>query len=246
MRRIRAGLLAAAMTLALVAAWCLIGTTPAHAAGVCSGVGSNYFNGYYQNGKPQYQFTGASSYIVVRDGVNCSGASGTGNFTNAWVMIAGPGLQDWGQVGFERTAGQTLRWFSQFSYDGGLTTRYSTHTVTNQIGVRHAFRVLYYADCRCLRANIDGSVGWFRSSFDPKREWGAQPWSPQFFAETGYLQSDVPGRASTPTAYTALGAQRLSDGRLVGMPCILSAATDNPSRWGRAASSCTAFNVWTK
>jgi hypothetical protein len=242
MRRIRAGLL----VLALAACWCLIAPAPAHAAGVCSGVGSNYFDGYYQNGRPEWQFTGASSYIVVRDGVNCSGVSGVGNFTNSWVMIAGPGPRDWGQVGFERTAGYTLRWFSQFSYSGGLTTRYSTHTVTNQIGVRHVFQVAWYANCRCLRANIDGTVGWFNSSFDPKRVWGAQPWSPQFLAETGYLQSDVPGRASTPTAYSGMGVQRLDTGRFVSVPCGLSAANDNPTRWGRAPSNCTAFNVWTK
>lgn len=243
MRQVRAVVL----TLVLVCCWGLIGASPATAAGQCSGSGGNYFNGYYQNGRPEWKFTGASSYIVVRDGANCTGVNGAGNFTNAWVMIAGPGSRDWGQVGFERTAGfNGLRWFAQFSSNGGLATRYSTGSVNNQIGVRHTFRVLYYADCRCLRANIDGSVGWYSSSFDPKQVWGAQPWSPQFFAETGYLQSDVPGRQSTPTAYSALGAQRFDNGQLMGMPCILSAATDNPSRWGRTSSSCTAFTVWTK
>lgn len=214
----------------------------AQAAGTC-GFGGNFFNGYYQSGKPTYQHTGASSYVVVRNGALCRGVSGFGNFSNAWVMIAGSGSRDWGQVGFELTSGQPLRWFAQFSSDEGLSTWYSPFGVTNQIGTRHAFRVLYDPATSRLKATIDAYTV-FRSGFDPKTDWGGQPWSPQFFAETGHRESDVPGRPTARTAYSAMGVQRLSDGKLVSIPCILSAATDS-SRWGRQSSGCTAFSVWT-
>ena len=244
--RLRAWIIA----LALAACWGVVQPPAASAAGRCSGPG-NYFDGYYQNGRPEWRFTGASAYIVVRDGVRCTGDSSLANFSNSWVMIAGSGMRDWGQVGFERSApsaaaGSNLRWFAQFSSVDGLATRYSTSSVSSQIGIRHTFRVLYNASCRCLQANIDTTTGWYTSPFDPKADWGGQPWSPQFFAETGYLQADVPGRATTRTSFSALGAQRLDSGALVGMPCILSGANANPSRWGRSASSCRAFDVWTK
>lgn len=209
------------LALALAVCWCVTQPpAPASAAGTCSGTRSNYFDGYFQNGRPEWRFTGASAYIVVRDGARCAGDRGTGNFSNAWVMIAGSGLRDWGQVGFERsalssTSGSGLRWFSQFGSADGLATRYSSSSVAGEVGVRHAFRVLYNASCRCLQANIDSQTGWYTSPFDPKADWGPQPWSPQFLAETGYLPADVPGRAGTPTSFSALGAQRLDDGRLV-------------------------------
>ena len=228
----------------LAVSWCALeAPTLAQAAGTC-GQRGNWFNGYYQNGKPAYQHTGASSYIVVRDGALCRGVSGYGNFTNAWVMITGPGDRDWGQVGFERTHGQTLRWFAQFSAANTLNTWYSPNGVTSQIGIRHTFRVLYDSTRRDLAATIDTTTV-YRSGFDPKATWGPTNWTPQFFAETGHRETDVPGRPATPTAYSGLGVQRPADGQLVSMPCILSSATLS-SRWGRAASSCTAFTVWTK
>lgn len=227
----------------LAMSWCALETPRlAQAAGTC-GFRSNYFNGYYQNGKPQYQFTGASSYIVVRDGRNCSNPYAD-DFTNAWVMIAGPGLSDWGQVGFERTYGSTLRWFAQFSTADVLETWYSPFGVTSQIGTRHAFRVLYDPAARRLNANIDTTTV-LRSGFDPRVEWGANNWTVQYFAETGHTATDVPGRSSTRTAYSAMGVQRRDTGGLMSTPCMLTGATDS-SRWGRSASSCTAFTVWTK
>lgn len=248
-----AGLRVWLLALTLGLCWAVVDVPRASAATACPhpqvNPPSNYFDGFYQRGRPEWRFIGSSSYIVVQDGALCTGLGGIGNFTNSWVMIAGSGANyDWGQVGFERTSGyapQTLRWFAQFADDGRLSTRYSTGSVTNQIGVRHAFRVLWSAACNCLEARIDQFV-WFRSNFNPKIRWNAQPWSPQFFAETGHLQTDVPGRSATRTQWSAMGAQRLDNGQLMGMPCILSGENQNPSRWGIAAAGCTSFSVWTK
>lgn len=248
--------LTVALLLLLASVHAAITSVPAAAADACQvGTQSNYFDGYFQvNSEPRYYYEGSSSYIQVRDGAVCPGIRDIGNFTNAWVMIAsniqGGPYNGWGQVGFERTAGYPMRWFSQF-YDGyeTLETRYSTFSVNNQVGTRHAFRVLWTESCLCLRATIDTTT-WAESSFNPfsseESNWGPQPWSPQFLAETGYLQADVPGRATTRTRWSAMGAQRVSDDRLELMPCVLSGANDNPTRWARAAQSCTGFEVWTR
>lgn len=251
-RRRRWTALALALLLFAAVLHASVATRPAAAAGPCAGIRSNYFDGYYQPGR-NYAYEGASAYMVVRDGKVCTGIRDIGNFTNAWVMIAGnlgADYNGWGQVGFERTSGFPLRWFSQF-YDGynSLETRYSTFSVNTQAGVRHAFRTLWNESCRCLQATID-STTWAVSSFNPfaypaESNWGPQPWSPQFLAETGYLQADVPGLAASPTRWSAVGVQRVSDDRLQLVPCILSGANDNPTRWKRRASSCTSFDVWT-
>ncbi len=223
----------------------VVSPVSAHAAGACGGSQGSRFNGYYQNGHPEYNWEGSSTYIVVRDGANCSGVTNIGNFTNAWVMIAGSNANDWAQVGFERTSGHTLRWFSQFNDGrGNLATRYSTFGVTNQIGVRHTFRVLWNATDHHEHATIDTTT-WAVSSFDPFANWGPLPWSPQYLEETGYAQTDVPGTAGGKVAYTGMGAQKLDDS-LVSIPCILSGADDVPTRWAHQASGCTGFTAWTK
>lgn len=219
-------------------------------AATCSGY-SNYFDGFAQFGHPEHPYEGASSYMIVRNGLNCGGAPSSSFVTN-WVMIASGGTSTyngWGQDGFLKSEGRSMRWFSQF-YDGTGTDyeeRDSTFTVTGEFGVRHTFRVLWSYACYCLKATID-STTWDTSSFNPysstEAHWGPQPWSPQFSAESSYVQSDIPGTANYPVDYSGLGAQRAGDDHLESMPCIMSAFSDS-SRWHHAASSCTAFETWT-
>ncbi|MGI5175886.1 hypothetical protein ACQEVZ_06090 [Dactylosporangium sp. CA-152071] len=230
----------------------VIDENPAAAAGTC-GTQGNYFDGYYYDPDiwPGYSFEGASGYIVVRDGVLCSGAGGIGNFSNAWLMIAGWNRTGaaWSQVGFERTSGSPLRWFSQHAWNNStgdhLSTRYSTFSIASEVGVRHTFRVLWNSACTCLQAIIDVTV-WSNSDFNPffSSGWGGLPFSPQFSGETGHLETDVPGRSGTRTAFTALGAQQYSNDALVPMPCAMNATTSS-ARWGRSASGCDAFSIWT-
>jgi hypothetical protein len=227
----------------------------ASASGICSSSGK-FNDGYFYNPNafPGYDFEGASGYIVVRDGNLCVPNSGPQNFTNAWVMIAsdpsGNSGSGWSQVGFERTAGYNLRWFAQHAGRVGnyfdITTRYSTFSVNNQVGVRHTFRVLWNYSCYCIRATID-TTNWLDSKFNPfvDTTW-TRPFSPQFAGEAGYRESDMPGLSSARTAFSALGAQRYSDDVLAPLPCIMSGANDNPARWGRLASSCEAFTIWTQ
>lgn len=160
-----------------------------------------------------------------------------------------PGYDGWGQVGFERTVGFSMRWFAQYNsgYFDGLDTRYSTFPVDGQVGIRHTFRVLWNFSCVCLIATID-TTNWLYSQFNPyssaEANWGPQPWSPQFHEESAWTKSYVPGLASTPVLYSGMGAQRYSDDTLELMPCILSGAIDS-SIWRHHAFSCTSFNAWT-
>jgi hypothetical protein len=89
----------------------------------------------------------------------------------------GASSNGYGQVGFERDAGSTLRWFSAFNPTGASNaevTRFSAFGVTDQIGVRHIFRVLYVTTCHCLHAYID-LTDWDSSLWSPYSYFGSFP-----------------------------------------------------------------------
>lgn len=223
---------------------------PANAAGTC-GTKGNYFDGF-GGYNPNWRYEGVSGYIVVQDTFICTGATGISNFANAWIMIQGSRDYEWAQVGFERTSGYSLRWFSQFS-DGenAFDTRYSTFSIISERGVRHKFRVVWSLSCgtvggACFRAYIDDN-NWDSSVFNPyyMNEWGPLPWIPQYTAEMGHRESDVPGNGSNRTDFTGIGAQRVSDNQLELLPCGLTGRNDNSGRWDRDVVTCQAFSVWT-
>ena len=235
----------------------------AAAAGTCGtkGVGQTWQTGFYHDpvsfpGNPSYE--GASGYIVVRDGDVCTGPNAfNANFLNAWLMITGQG-NTWAQVGFERNAGQTLTWFAQDVQDpnhdnilqpGEIATwYYQCCSIVNQVGVRHTFQVLYNSPCGCIKMIIDG-IAAQSTTYNPyaySSGWGSfSAWLPTFAAEAGFPQSDVPGTSGGKTAFTALGAQLVSNDQLVPMSCSMNFVNENPSRWGLSASSCDAINIWT-
>jgi len=108
--------------------------------------------------------------------------------------------------------------------------------------------VLWNYGCLCLQATIDAEV-WSNSPFNPfatASGWGPRPFSPQFFGEVGYLESDIVGTSSQRAAYTGLGAQRFSDDVLTDMSCTMWGRNDNPNRWSLSPSSCWAFDIWTQ
>ncbi len=237
--------LALALTIQLVSA-------PGANAATC-GSFANRFTGYYHNPDvwPTQDFKGSSGYGVVRTGVLCSGNTGSGNFTNAWVMIAAWDGYGWSQVGWERTYGYPYRWFSQHNGDGTLATRYSTFPVDSEIGVRHTFRVLWSSSCAsnpCVKAYIDTTL-WSSSFFNPfdlASDWGPRPFSPQFSGEVGFAQSGVTGTPAAHTILSSLGAQRFSDGLVIPMTCTMNATNNNPADWALTAPACDNIQFWTK
>lgn len=239
---------------------------PAHAVACEKIPGRNAFDGFWHNVStyPQYNWEGASAFIVVRWPLTtCTG--GFRPFTYAYSMIAsgdgGPG-DGWGQIGFMRytTPGGdvVLQHVAQFANDfdgnhngiaGDVASELKTYYVgTPGTGDKVAYRVLWNAGCICLQASVNGVV-YASSTFNPFNPGTAgwhQPFSPQFMGETTYRTGNMPGTASQPTAFSALGAQRYSDDALVSMSCSMTGANDNPTLWGRSSSTCTAFNIWQK
>lgn len=214
------------------------------AAAATCGAHSNYFDGFTHNNASGYRFEGASTYLVVRASLLCStDTNHVSNFSNSWSMIAGGGSGcEWAQSGFESGYGQPSKHFAQIAGScSKLTTVYGSAIYS---GEKHAYRSLYSASCRCIKSTVDAST-FIVSNFNPYVAW-TYPFQPQFEGETAYLASNMPGGPSLQTAFSALGAQRFVDDVLVSMPCTLIGNNSNPAAWGRSASSCTAFNIWSK
>jgi hypothetical protein len=223
----------------------------ATAVRACQGIFQNRHLGYTHRTDlhPSYHYEGVSAYMTPRPSGVCTGQGGFGNFSGASIMIAeiNTGGNYWAQVGYERNGAYTgYRWFSQFMNNTGAPeTWYSPNPQTSQLGIQHTFRVLWQPSCDCFRAYIDSTVV-DQSSFNPFFTWPTfQPWSPQFFAETGWLESDVPGTPGSPLPFRSLGAQRVTDDVVENMPCTMTSFNDNPARWGQSSSNCQNFTVWT-
>jgi hypothetical protein len=253
MERTRSGVQVAALVLCVLLSSSALVGRPADAASfvrACKGAFDNRHLGYsHQPDRyPEYRYEGVSAYLTPRASGLCTGVGGIGNFSGASIMIAeiGSGGSYWAQVGYERNALYSgYRWFSQFRSDAGAETWYSPGSQTDQLGVRHTFRVLWTKTCACFQASIDGIVVG-RSSFNPFVDWPTDlPWAPQFFAETGWLESDVPGSPSNRLPFNSLGAQRYLDDVVEPMPCTMYSFNDNPARWGQASTNCQNFALWT-
>jgi hypothetical protein len=219
------------------------------------GTKSNYFAGFYYSpsNHPGYNnMNGASSFITVQrasvcDFKNGSPATGLGNFTAEWSMLASNAdlsNQAYGQSGYIRWYGSSNVDFSEYNNDNGIfMTKYLGTALAN--GDQRAYRTRYNSACRCLVLSVNGSTI-DTSTFDPY-SYFATPFSPEFSAETAYTASDIPGTTSTHAKFSGMGYQDASTGNLYSIPCILSGT---PSSWGSpryhyAANSCTAFDTYT-
>lgn len=173
--------------------------------------------------------------------------------SGSYIGLNDPAGGGYSLVGFEGTSGYSLRWVSQHVYTDGfgqqrLAERYSSYSIDSEVGLRYTFRVLFISSCNCLRAYIN-TVLWSSSIFNPFNNfdsgWGSGPWSPRFYSLTGYKAASVPGTPSAKVPFTALGAQRVSDGAVVQMPCTMFRFNQKASNWGADASSCDSTTVWT-
>lgn len=216
---------------------------------------SNYFSGFYYSptAYPGHSnMNGASSYITVQtasvcDYLNGAPATGQGNFTTAWSMLASNADDSndaYGQSGYIRWYGSSNVDFSEYNNDAGIFyTKYLGTALSN--GDKRAYRTRYNGACFCLVMSVNGSTI-DMSTFSPY-DYFATPFSPEFSGETAFTQSDIPGTTAVHAQYSALGYQDSGTGNLVSMPCILSGT---PASWGstryhHSASSCTAFDIYT-
>ncbi len=82
------------------------------------------------------------------------------------------------------------------------------------------------------------------STFKPASYWGPQPWSSQFFEETGHCQTDVPGLASAKVHFTNVTIQNTVGGAWVA-PGGMASGLDCGTKYAHAMASGTAFDAWT-
>ncbi|HET6910116.1 MAG TPA: hypothetical protein VFH54_12305 [Mycobacteriales bacterium] len=191
----------------------------------------------------QYQYEGSSSFIVTQNSAVCStddhGAS-------AWSMIAendGASGCGWAQSGYITFPGQSPEYFAQSATDGCVTS--TTYYTSPAVGSKHAYRSLWVPACSCIQMSVDSLV-LESTSFNPKSNW-PWPWQPQFFGETGFHESNVPGTPSAQTNYSAIGVQRTADNTLVAIPCIMERTDQYSTRYADVGTSgiCDAFAIYT-
>src|SRR5439155_26901019 len=141
---------------------------------------------------------GASANITVRNAWLCTSDTSGNNLSTAWSMIASGNARGWAQTGFLRSGPVGEAHFAQQSPDGN-----SWSTVFgSQVGdgeVHHDWQQ-YDGACGCIHSNID-VTRFMDSTFNPKAGWWQYPFSPQFFGETKYLESNMPGWSTCQTTF---------------------------------------------
>lgn len=223
----------------------------------CGNQGSQFDGFYYNAAAHSDSFEGASAYLVNQFGAVCDTNPSTPNpnqayigtnFTTGWVMIAAYNGAGWSQAGFLRGYNSSQYVWAQINSGQGTLYNQFTPDPSLPNGVMHAYRELFNPSTGLVESSIDGAV-FATTSFNPFGTWARSPsgsFSPQFFGETKYLESDIPGVPSAQTAFSALGVQQSVGDSLVQIPCELDYYNTNPSRWSMSPSACDAFNIWTE
>lgn len=211
---------------------------------------TNRFDGYIAPQAPQaWQYTeGASADIVVHFASVCTTDNSNYNFTTAWTMISDVvGVSSYAQSGFMRFWGDaTMRHFVEYRRNANtafVRTVCFTQACLLQDPSVYQYWIAYQPACGpCIQMFYNGTI-LNSTPFNPYTSW-TQPFRPQFFGETTYLESDVPGSYAAPSEFRNLLVQRTSDDGWGAAWCYLTPRKDT-SRWGLNADSCTHFWIWT-
>lgn len=235
-------------------------------SGTC-GTQGNYFDGFLHNPNTHSdQFIGASGFITNRYAATCSSdmsspvpsnnSIGT-NFTTSWVMIAANDLQSWSQVGViagwtesdflwaEVLRNSPFERYDRFAAGGSITF--------NQM---NAFYEKYVSNCPAptngpCEESLVNSVRITDTNFNPFSYFVYHPpggagvlWSPQYFGEKTYQESNIMGSNTLKTNFQQIGVQQVGQSSFVLEPCTLS-ANQSASRSGLVAQGCYNFDIWT-
>ena len=102
--------------------------------------------------------------------------------------------------------------------------------------------------------NYPDSQGQYHSNVDTTRlinvpqgqlYFGWSAFSEQFFGETAYHSSDIPGGATFPASFNNLQVQT-GISTFQPIPCpFLQSNNQTPARWAIQSTGCTSFNIWT-
>ncbi len=177
-----------------------------HAVGTCGTPRNSYFDGYLA---PFGAGSAEGSYgeLATRAAGECRTNTNPGsNFSTAWVMIANGNQGSSGggyvQSGFYHPYNQCTTYFAQMRPNNAsnFQSKFSGCIATD--GTVHDYGERYGSDCHCEYAKVNDAV-FMTSTFNPYSDW-SYPFDPQFFGEAIYLESDMPGSASTPTTFNNL------------------------------------------
>lgn len=225
-------------------------TSPATAASSTCGTRGNYFDGMFYNPQDAGHVTrGVTGFLLVRPSASCTTDTGMFNFTNAWTLLSGASGGEHVQSGFIRkTSTSFTENFSQ-AVRGG--TDIETKYVGTQLleGERNQYEQAIWTNSlcshssRCAFSYAKGSLILI-SNWDPLTSWNG-PFNVQYASETGYRESDVPGRATNKTEYTGLKyfTGENSTGA-VTQPCGVTTRIDS-SRWSQDRPACDQLRTWT-
>lgn len=210
------------------------------AAVACAGARSNYFDGKYTNSSTTY---GARAVIETFYPGLCTGGAST--FSNAWSMIAPQATTGWAQSGYVKDtimSQTTVYYFAQWKKNTAATpnTLYTSPGPANGAVIEYKSVV-----------NSNGYIDMYRgatlmatSTWKPADFWGAQPWSNQYFGETGHCETDVPGLDFNPVSLTSVQYRSQVGGTWL-TPVGLTGVHHCGSTYQYATVSSTAFNIWT-
>lgn len=223
--------------------------TPANAQLSRCGTGGNWFDGFAGfPAAPHDTYEGVQANVEVQSAQVCdsdrSSYSGgaLGNFVYAWSMIASHDGVGWSQSGYFRSYGTGLLNFSQVN-DGHGYLRNAT-VAGPAPGSTHTYWQQYIRD-GTIRSNVDGTILQI-PPFNPYFSW-AFPFSPQFFAEARYRESDVPGSSGNPVTFSSLTVQRSADDSFVTIPGdVLNQPRDDSGRWNLTSTGATSFDINTR
>lgn len=196
---------------------------------------------------------GAYAALTTRAGAACgSDHNGRHNAVSSWALI-GSGSNNGGYVqsGFQAGYGMCFTYFAQThkNNSSGAQTKYSGCIATD--GSTHGYAEQYGSGCGCEYAKIDGRV-FMTTSFNPYSYWG-YPFTPQFFGEANYRESDMPGNAGAPTDFGSLEGQNGSNNNFYSLACngYLTKGNDGAATrsdgkaWYDRTTTCPAFKIYT-
>lgn len=183
-----------------------------HAAQTACGAGGNLFAGYGQN-LGTYDYEGAYSVIKAQNSNLCTQNPGS-PYEYRWAigtnMIASGNVLGWVQSGFAKRYTGSLRHFTQVVRNRTLSTSCTTGaedfctyfwTITNP----SPGSTTQYEDALCraclngqgaIQSKIAGNL-MYTTRWSPRTtgNW-TEPYVPQWFGETYYASSDIPGTSS--------------------------------------------------
>lgn len=244
---------AAALAAALMSVMTLSTSTATSASAASTNCGTvgNYFDGiYFEPATVGHNTRGVIAQLLVRPSASCTTDGTDFNFTNAWTMIAGNQPLQHVQSGFvRRTPTSFTQSFSQAARSANdVETTYVNTQLFEGARLPYEQQVRTSTLCqggaaRCVFSYSNGSATLI-SNWDPLTSWNG-PFEVQYAGETGYRESDIPGRSTNRTEFTGMKYYTGEGGTgVVTQPCGATAVI-NSTRWGQDRPACDQMRVWT-